>query len=326
MAELTFRILSGADRGRVHVRQTPITIGRESGNTIQVNDLLVSRCHLKIQEDGGVVLLADCESTNGTRVNGEPVRQWILRPGDLITLGGSSILVGTRAEIETRFADDSCDTGKLPTVSSDAGVEHDTPVHCSMRRFRKEWGVSSLPGGSDGLPTGNRDGTEPLAGLSDDAFFTGFLTNQPSYRVLFQNRVPPLPEQLSPRQTAELCELLQYLYLRLRTFQENAVRDRAVGHEGNLPGEASEGGEAGGEALSSIPLERRRCRSASDGELLSEDGEVDRNDSSRIAVSSHSPEGEKRHREPQHLRRWQKVLDLESLLAGWLRELEQRGE
>ena len=67
MAHITLRVLDGADRGRVYDQMTvPITIGREEGNNIQLNDERVSRFHLKIQEDQGKLVLTDLESTNGT--------------------------------------------------------------------------------------------------------------------------------------------------------------------------------------------------------------------------------------------------------------------
>ena len=52
MAEITLRVLDGADRGRVYDGlQTPITVGREEGNAVQLNDERISRFHIKIQED-----------------------------------------------------------------------------------------------------------------------------------------------------------------------------------------------------------------------------------------------------------------------------------
>lgn len=39
MAEITLRVVEGADRGRVYEGlTTPVTIGREEGNSIQLND------------------------------------------------------------------------------------------------------------------------------------------------------------------------------------------------------------------------------------------------------------------------------------------------
>src|SRR3954451_22192652 len=87
---ITIRVLDGADRGRVFQNMAPpITIGREEGNTIQLNDERVSRYHIKIQEDHSRLVITDLESTNGTKVNGEDVQLRILRYGDIIAVGKS---------------------------------------------------------------------------------------------------------------------------------------------------------------------------------------------------------------------------------------------
>ena len=93
MALVTIRILDGPERGTAyHQIATPVSVGREEGNYIQLNDERVSRYHLKIYEDSGAILLTDLQSTNGTKVNGEVVQVWRLRPGDMIT-AGRSVLV-----------------------------------------------------------------------------------------------------------------------------------------------------------------------------------------------------------------------------------------
>ena len=75
MTGITIRVLDGADRGRVFQNLIPpITIGREEGNTIQLNDERISRYHLKLQEDQEKIVLTDLESTNGTKVNGEDIQ------------------------------------------------------------------------------------------------------------------------------------------------------------------------------------------------------------------------------------------------------------
>ncbi|MEM9411916.1 MAG: FHA domain-containing protein, partial [Planctomycetota bacterium] len=62
MSEVTLRVLDGADRGRVFEDlSAPISIGREEGNTIQLNDERISRFHLKIQLDHGDLVLTDLE-------------------------------------------------------------------------------------------------------------------------------------------------------------------------------------------------------------------------------------------------------------------------
>ena len=105
MAIVTLRIIDGADRGRVYAdTPTPLTIGREEGNPIQLNDERISRFHLKIQEDEHKIVLTDLQSTNGTKVNGENVQLWVLRPGDVISLGRTVLVYGSREQIAARLA------------------------------------------------------------------------------------------------------------------------------------------------------------------------------------------------------------------------------
>ena len=101
---ITLRVLDGADRGQIYENLVaPITIGREEGNSVQLNDERISRFHLKIQEDQGKLVLTDLESTNGTRVNGEDTHLRILRYGDVVSVGRSVLLFGTRDQIAGRL-------------------------------------------------------------------------------------------------------------------------------------------------------------------------------------------------------------------------------
>ncbi len=99
MATVTIRVLEGLERGRIFSRlATPITIGREDDNDIQLNDDRVSRFHVKLQDDGGKVILTDLDSTNGTRVNGHPVQVKVLQVGDLLVIGRCVLLFGELPE------------------------------------------------------------------------------------------------------------------------------------------------------------------------------------------------------------------------------------
>lgn len=98
--------MTGSDRGRVYAElRPPITIGREEGNAVQVNDERVSRFHVKIQEDDGRLVVTDLDSTNGTRVNGHPCNLKILRYGDTISIGRTVLIVGTREQVASWFND-----------------------------------------------------------------------------------------------------------------------------------------------------------------------------------------------------------------------------
>jgi pSer/pThr/pTyr-binding forkhead associated (FHA) protein len=65
-----------------------LTIGREAGNQIVINDAEVSRKHTQFVLQGGKYVVTDLGSTNGTFVNGQRVTsQHVLQPGEVISLG-----------------------------------------------------------------------------------------------------------------------------------------------------------------------------------------------------------------------------------------------
>lgn len=180
MTLVTLRVIDGADRGRVFdAFPTPLTIGREEGNTIQLNDERVSRFHLKIQEDQDKVVLVDLESTNGTKVNGENVQLWVLRPGDVVMAGRSMLLYGSREEIAHRLL-------QLQGADLTKGVS---------------------------LEVEELDQTVPAIAM---LFEVEHADEAHAQRRLHTLLPPALPESLSPGQAAQLAELLQYLHLRMR--------------------------------------------------------------------------------------------------------------
>ena len=179
MTMVTLRVLDGTDRGRIYEDvPAPLTIGREEGNSIQLNDERISRFHVKIQEDEDRLVLTDLESTNGTKVNGETVQVGVLRPGDVIALGRTLLLVGSREEIARRLAN-----LRGADLSEGVALDADEPGESSSVAldFELHW--------------------------SEDA----------AAQTMLHTLLPPeLPKGLSPGQTAQMCELLQYLHLRLR--------------------------------------------------------------------------------------------------------------
>jgi ABC transport system ATP-binding/permease protein len=66
--------------------QTETTIGRTSADILLPHPM-VSRLHAKITASAAGYTLIDCGSTNGTLVNGQPIEQQQLQPGDLIQIG-----------------------------------------------------------------------------------------------------------------------------------------------------------------------------------------------------------------------------------------------
>lgn len=80
--------LTGTERGRiVQLDRSHATIGRTLDNDIVLESEAVSRCHARLQNEGGAVRIADNRSKNGVLVNGERVRDRILADGDIVQLG-----------------------------------------------------------------------------------------------------------------------------------------------------------------------------------------------------------------------------------------------
>ena len=105
MRTVTFLVLEGVDKGRVYKDlPIPVTIGREEGNGLRLNDERVSRFHAKVQIEDGDIILTDLDSTNGTRVNGSAIQIRRLRAGDQVSIGRTMLLFGTMEEIAARRA------------------------------------------------------------------------------------------------------------------------------------------------------------------------------------------------------------------------------
>ena len=73
------------------LRHFPITIGKLKNEAdLVLDDKSISRIHAKITEEKGCLYLEDCNSTNGTYLNGMPLDvndHIMLEHGDEIKLG-----------------------------------------------------------------------------------------------------------------------------------------------------------------------------------------------------------------------------------------------
>ena len=175
---ITLRVLDGADRGKIFGGLSlPVTIGREEGNTIQLNDERISRFHIKIQEDNSKFILTDLESTNGTKVNGDEIRLRILRYGDLVSVGRSLLLFGTEDQIAERLAEIRGRDDRSDVLLADEGTKEGQAAPLD---FEIHW------------------------------------NSDPDIQATLHSlQQPDLPEALSPCQAAQLSELVEYLHLRV---------------------------------------------------------------------------------------------------------------
>jgi len=84
----------------------PVTIGRDSTATVQVDDPKCSRVHVGVRYWEDVFVVLDMKSHNGTYLNGEKIAVAILKPGDILKIGDTEIRAlteGTRGDVTMTF-------------------------------------------------------------------------------------------------------------------------------------------------------------------------------------------------------------------------------
>ena len=187
MRTVTFLVLEGVDKGRVfRDLPVPVTIGREEGNVLRLNDERVSRYHAKIQTEEGDVILTDLDSTNGTRVNGATVQIRRLRAGDQLSIGRTMLLFGTMEEIEARRVAHhkaSANQGGTQTVRAEELAEAGGRLSVALSKK-----------------------IQPMV---------------PTEWSARDEDIPPLPHKLSGAQAARLSEIFDYLHKGVTMAEEN---------------------------------------------------------------------------------------------------------
>jgi Nif-specific regulatory protein len=94
---LVFRC--GPRRGQeIAIEERELSIGRDKTNRLRVVDPALSRHHCQVCVRGEMYAIRDLDSRNGTFVNGVPIKERVLRDGDLIALGESVMLFVNRQE------------------------------------------------------------------------------------------------------------------------------------------------------------------------------------------------------------------------------------
>ena len=77
----------------IPLQRLPMTLGRGTEADVQIADQCASRLHCRIVEVENQLLVQDLGSTLGTLVNGQPIEEAPLNPGDRLTIGISTFCV-----------------------------------------------------------------------------------------------------------------------------------------------------------------------------------------------------------------------------------------
>jgi predicted component of type VI protein secretion system len=88
-----FEIVTAAGRRQLVLRDEPLTIGRHAENRLVLQDDMASRFHCVIERTTGGYFLRDLGASNGTLVNGRRVKSALLTPGDVVTIGRTSLVL-----------------------------------------------------------------------------------------------------------------------------------------------------------------------------------------------------------------------------------------
>ncbi|MDR2837468.1 MAG: FHA domain-containing protein [Azonexus sp.] len=126
-----------------------LTIGRKPQNEIQIDNMAISGEHAVIVTIRGDSFLEDLDSTNGTLVNGQPVKKHILRNNDIVELGKYRLkFLTSGSEVEGDGEKTGQNRQALAKLASEMEL---VPTNDALTRTHT--GVSTAPPSPSALPT-----------------------------------------------------------------------------------------------------------------------------------------------------------------------------
>ena len=139
----TLVILDGPEKGKRFEIINPITrVGRNEINDIVIANPSISSYHCEIEKTETGIRIRDLDSTNGTKLNGEPIRSAAMFRNDVVTMGdvpmtleGDDVPQGTAAAVSAAEI-----TRTTIVIAPRTGARIDTPKEFGKRRdFKLMW-------------------------------------------------------------------------------------------------------------------------------------------------------------------------------------------
>lgn len=195
MLQAELKILGGKHQGKlISLHTKKFLVGREQDCHLRPNSDLVSRHHCVFSVDEYSVRLRDLGSTNGTLVNGGPIRgEILLKSGDRVTIG--------KLELEVIIRQSS---GKTPLPASKPLSNKSVPVLTTTEILTQaedtdtSYDLTAMP--SDAIPDGTPQEiptvTEAIATLPPDTAIIS--TMPPAYPQPAMPGYPPNYPQMMP--------------------------------------------------------------------------------------------------------------------------------
>jgi len=119
-------VLAGESLGQMYrVDRSETVIGRGSDSNVRLQDEGVSRRHSRLVQEGGDVWIEDLGSANGTYIDDAPVKRHLLKDGDKIRMGSTTILKFTYAdELEENFQQKMYDAALYDALTKACNKRH----------------------------------------------------------------------------------------------------------------------------------------------------------------------------------------------------------
>lgn len=126
-------VIQGADQGkRFELSAGAVGLGRDGSNAVRLHDHEVSRRHAEVRRDGEGFRVVDVGSANGTYLNGQPIDQAPLRPGDQVKVG-QTVLLFDAASPSSREMTDRVDLRKLAAADDRSAILRSIPAEEGSR-------------------------------------------------------------------------------------------------------------------------------------------------------------------------------------------------
>jgi diguanylate cyclase (GGDEF)-like protein len=132
-------ILMGLEIGKLYPLLSSLVIGRGAAVDLQLQGSGISREHCRVLVEAKGVILEDRNSSNGTYLNGQRVRREVLKDGDKIQIGPSTILKFTYCDaLEETVAQQLGDLALRDSLTNAFSKRYflnrlDSEVHYSLR-------------------------------------------------------------------------------------------------------------------------------------------------------------------------------------------------
>lgn len=128
--ELLLRVITSQAEGlrEIPLERSRITVGRDPKNAVSINETFISARHAIITREEDTFFLQDCESRNGTFINGEKLggERVEFEVGDIIRFGSIKLEVALREEGADATVDGGSGSG---SSARDENAETPSPMN-----------------------------------------------------------------------------------------------------------------------------------------------------------------------------------------------------